>query len=69
MSDLGEWFVRLLASAEALPMGLCGNRESHEPHVHDSASLGRFWCCADESKRLPAAAERAWRPRETGDRP
>lgn len=38
-----------------LPSGLCGNREDHEPHVHDSASLGRFYCHADQAKRLPFA--------------
>lgn len=43
---------------ERLPEGLCGNREDHEPHVHESATLGRFWCSADQSKRLPYAAER-----------
>jgi hypothetical protein len=38
--------------------GLCGNREEHEPHRRDSVSLGVFWCTADESQRLPFAAER-----------
>jgi hypothetical protein len=41
-----------------MPQGLCGNREEHRPHRHDSVSLGAFWCTADESQRLPFAAER-----------
>lgn len=41
-----------------LPEGLCGDRSNHEPHEHDSPTLGRFWCSADQSKRLPYAAER-----------
>lgn len=40
------------------PRGLCGNRDNHAPHLHDSAGLGRFWCDADQSKRLPFAMER-----------
>lgn len=42
----------------ALPRGLCGDRFDHAPHLHDSAGLGRFWCEADQSKRLPFAMER-----------
>jgi hypothetical protein len=40
------------------PTGLCGNREDHDPHMHESTSLGVFWCEADQSKRLPYAMER-----------
>lgn len=43
------------------PHGLCGNRQDHEPHVHDSPSLGTFWCHADQAKRLPFAMERKYR--------
>ena len=39
------------------PVGLCGNRADHAPHMHDSASFGRMWCQADQSKRLPFAEE------------
>lgn len=46
---------------ESLPEGLCGNREDHAPHVHDSTSLGRFFCHADQAKRLPYAMERKGR--------
>lgn len=35
--------------------GLCGNRSDHAPHLHDSKSLGRMWCEADQTKRLPFA--------------
>jgi hypothetical protein len=41
--------------------GLCGNREDHEPHTHESKGLGRFFCHADQSKRLPFAMERKGR--------
>lgn len=40
------------------PDGLCGNKEDHDPHLHDSASLGRFWCTADQSQREPFRSER-----------
>lgn len=57
-----EWVLRVLAGGGNLLDGLCGERDDHLPHVHDSGSLGRFWCRADQMRRLPAAAERAWRP-------
>lgn len=41
-----------------MPQGLCGDREEHEPHRHDSSSLGVFWCTANQMERLPFAAER-----------
>jgi hypothetical protein len=41
-----------------LPKGLCPDRQDHAPHVQHSETLGNFWCEADESKRLPYAAER-----------
>lgn len=37
--------------------GLCGNKEDHIPHLHQSKTLGTFWCHADQSQRLPYAAE------------
>lgn len=40
------------------PDGLCGNREDHVEHVHESTSLGTFWCHADQARRLPFAMER-----------
>lgn len=43
--------------AKALKNGLCGNRFNHEPHVHESASLGTFWCTAEQPARIPYAAE------------
>lgn len=39
------------------PLGLCGKKTVHEPHPHESPTLGEFYCHADQSKRLPYAAE------------
>lgn len=47
-----------VTEVEPTPEGLCGNRQDHEPHVHESESLGRFYCHADQTKRLPFAMER-----------
>jgi len=41
-----------------LVAGLCGDRREHGAHVHDSASLGRFWCTADQAQREPGRSER-----------
>lgn len=38
--------------------GLCGNREDHQAHMHQSSGLGIFWCHADQFRRLPLAAEK-----------
>lgn len=41
-----------------LVQGLCGNREDHAPHYHPSSPSGApMWCHADQSRRLPHAAE------------
>lgn len=40
------------------PEGLCGDRTEHAPHLHESASLGRFWCTADETDREPGRSQR-----------
>lgn len=40
------------------PEGLCGNRAEHPAHLHESVSLGRFWCTADQSQREPWRSER-----------
>ena len=58
-----EWFnlsevIRDAQAEETLPHGLCANREDHVEHVHESASLGTFWCHADQAKRLPFAMGR-----------
>lgn len=53
-----EALEALEALAAAMPQGLCGDREEHEPHRHDSSSLGVFWCTANQMERLPFAAER-----------
>lgn len=49
---------RAALRGHGLPQGLCGNRAEHEPHRHDSSSLGVFWCTANQMERLPFAAER-----------
>lgn len=43
---------------QPIPVGLCGNREDHEPHFHESTGLGPFYCHADQDKRVPYAMER-----------
>lgn len=40
------------------PDGLCADRTDHLPHLHDSATLGRFWCTARQSDREPYRSER-----------
>lgn len=40
------------------PLGLCGDRGQHLPHLYESATLGRFWCTADQSHREPFRSER-----------
>lgn len=41
-----------------LPLGLCADKSEHRPHLVSSGSLAPFWCTADQSERLPFAAER-----------
>lgn len=48
------------------PDGLCGNRDDHRPHLHDSPTLGRFWCTADQNRREPYRSERRRRDVTTG---
>lgn len=56
--------ARLVAALEAAvgtgeePDGLCGDRGEHRAHLHDSPSLGRFWCTADQTDREPYRSER-----------
>lgn len=40
------------------PEGLCADRTEHPAHLHESPSLGRFWCTADQSQREPWRSER-----------
>lgn len=47
-----------VAEDAGMPLGLCGDRDEHESHLHRSRSLGKFWCTADQEQRLPYAAER-----------
>lgn len=46
-------------SPAPLPHGLCANRSEHAVHVHDSDTLGRFWCMADQGEREPYRSERS----------
>jgi hypothetical protein len=55
--------ARLAALADVIgtgeePDGLCPDRTDHAPHLHDSPTLGRFWCTADQSQREPGRSER-----------
>lgn len=51
------------------PVGLCGNKADHKPHLVKWAAVsnGPMWCTADQSQRLPDKAERIRRERETHD--
>jgi hypothetical protein len=44
VADLDAIIARHAPTEQALPSGLCGNKEPHDPHVHDSTTLGRFQC-------------------------
>lgn len=47
-----------VTEVDPIPVGLCGNRQDHEPHFHESTGLGLFYCHADQDKRVPFAMER-----------
>lgn len=55
--DLLSFYEDVIGTGEE-PDGLCANKGDHRPHLHDSASLGRFWCTADQSQREPYRSER-----------
>lgn len=40
------------------PEGLCADKSAHTPHLHESPSLGRFWCTGDPADREPGRSER-----------
>jgi hypothetical protein len=46
-----------LGEEPELPLGLCADREDHRPHRVTEGSLAPFWCTAEQSQRLPHAAE------------
>lgn len=46
-----------MTRAGRLPVGLCGDKADHTGHVHESATLGRFWCTADQTSREPYRSE------------
>jgi hypothetical protein len=43
---------------EREPDGLCADRSEHPAHLHESSSLGIFWCTADQAAREPWRSER-----------
>ncbi len=47
-----------MSEENALPRGLCGNRQDHDPHPVYGSTVGDFWCTARQEDRLPYAAER-----------
>jgi hypothetical protein len=47
------------------PDGLCADRSEHRAHLHESRTLGRFWCTADQSRREPWRSERRRAAQET----
>lgn len=49
--------VAELEAHQDYPKGLCGNRDEHAPHKHNSLTLGRFWCTADQMDREPGRSE------------
>jgi hypothetical protein len=65
MIEYGSGFIPIPAGhepllcpdEESLPLGLCDNREDHARHLHQSESLGRFVCTADQSQREPYRSE------------
>jgi hypothetical protein len=54
--DLGATMEDVGTGGE--PDGLCADRSEHRAHLHDSSTLGRFWCTADQSRREPWRSER-----------
>lgn len=64
MKDAYAAGLRVKAQDDALSHGLCADREAHRPHVHDSATLGTFWCTANQHDREPGRSDRAHRQRE-----
>lgn len=50
--------LRPNAAPVKLPNGLCGMRSDHKPHDVYGAPIGDYHCSADQSTRLPYAAER-----------
>lgn len=50
--------MELLSPCFRSVVGLCRDRSVHPPHVHQSESLGTFWCHANQELREPYASER-----------
>lgn len=56
--DATEPTVNYLYELLTAPEGLCANRDDHKPHLVREGSLAPYLCTADQSRRLPYAAER-----------
>jgi hypothetical protein len=50
--------VELFLSITGYSRGLCSERDRHEGHVHESATLGVFFCTGDPDDREPMRSER-----------
>lgn len=61
MSTRRTWGMLSAVGTGREPDGLCADRGPHRAHLHDSPSLGRFWCTANQSQREPGRSERVWR--------
>lgn len=55
---LGIFRIAVTVDRVDLPVGLCGDKGDHEPHDVLTGSLAPFRCSANQSTRLPHAAER-----------
>jgi hypothetical protein len=42
---------------EALPKGLCANKNDHAPHPVYEGALAPFWCTAEQEDREPYRSE------------
>jgi len=59
MSTRRTWGVlRAAVGTGYEPDGLCGDRGEHPAHLHESATLGRFWCTARQADREPGRSQR-----------
>ncbi len=56
--DRGTYRISVTVERMDRPEGLCGNKADHEPHDVPESTVGPFRCHADQSMRLPYAAER-----------
>jgi hypothetical protein len=43
----GDYVPQYWKDLTKLPNGRCGSKDKHEPHPHNSGTLGRFYCTAN----------------------